>query len=1434
MFNMNSTNLVILSDDNFESWFFQLKNILMSNDLDDLLIEDEDKSNATTDVKGETSVKTVLNEEEEYKREKEFKRKQAKARYCLFNSLTSTDQNYVNQCTTVQQMITMLRTLHFKSESLYVLNEKLLKLRWNYSDKPEVFINELNKLKSKIVNHPQQSKGMDDTIFVQKVLKQMPNYLRMTKMHFEFKIYNGEKVDYQSLCNSVVQAYHQQKDERKDNRMRNNNNNGREQSNQSPNAAFYVGSTQACHHCGSVFHKIRNCPDKNKQVRPNRYENVQNRMNNQRACQNQTGSANNQNRSNDNQSTRPVQQQSSDTNRSNTTVSNSGSNNRSTSNSGSNQNNGSSNNNLVNRASRVNSQHQNSAYCVDRSSNINRIDQEQYVFDDASNIHITNSRSAFVEYESFQRPERLSSVNGGQTLGVGVVEVVSFVRGVRIPFKLSNVHYIPTSPVNIFSKIAAQNSGMRFSDGEDDEMWYIACYARNGDRIATASRPKNTTKLYLMNLFNVKRISFYIDHEWHRILNHVSYDRILTTQKCVDGMKIERSDDKGTCEICVLANLKRRSFKGILLKETVPGRVLHTDICTMPVKSIGGALYYIVFSDEASRFLRIYFMKDVSATELSLKLLQCLADQKADIGMLPDRIHCDQGKSYLSKMVGEILLENLISMKVSCAYDHEENGLAERTIQDVTSMIRASLKSSELPSKLWAEAANNSAYIMNRLYKKSIGRTPFEAYFNRKPNLKHLHAFGSKAYLHVPKSQRKDKLSDCSKEVIFVGHTESDKIFRVANLSMNRVTAESNVKFYKEVKANENNQIYLSTDELMPPNWSDESSNSCDEMHDITNDLIDLNINDESFEFTVEQHKDDKFEHVNELHDLERNLDNLNESDENNLLKDDLSELVNDSSDLNNLQVKTKVHDFLIHKDDVIVPKGVNSMLNNRHREQWEEAMDREFIALIQHCTWNLVPRNRSMNIIRGHWIFSVKTDQYDFVNQFKARWVIDGSNEDSSLYAPVINSSVLRLLLANAVKTGMEIHVLDVENAYLSSKISSKVYMNQVDLYEDLSHSDCVCELQQSLYGLPESPYNFFRTVQDNFKSIGLISSRFDPCVYYNKENQSIVGSHVDDFVVMAPNIELMNKQKDEIRSVFQVKDKGQISQYLGMNFTYDKEVRSLMFDMNQKIVKLKEMIDPYLEMKKRKLPKATVIPLQPEIDLYIESPVFHNKLLYQRLIGMLNYVSLGTRPDICVYVNQLSRFLKLPTECHFEYLIKLIAYVFESRNLRMQYIDGKNPDHCIYTYADAGEQFLKQLQGKRTTGIVSTYNLNVIHWQSKTQSCVTGDICEGELFSINAALRSALMLRNVLDELGITVSNGDLLLPIFCDNKAAVGIATNGPAKKSKHYELAMFYANDYVKRGEVVIQEVKSSDNIADVMTKFVTHEQFKNIFSNLNLV
>lgn len=62
--------------------------------------------------------------------------------------------------------------------------------------------------------------------------------------------------------------------------------------------------------------------------------------------------------------------------------------------------------------------------------------------------------------------------------------------------------------------------------------------------------------------------------------------------------------------------------------------------------------------------------------------------------------------------------------------------------------------------------------------------------------------------------------------------------------------------------------------------------------------------------------------------------------------------------------------------------------------------------------------------------------------------------------------------------------------------------------------------------------------------KRLAFYQCRLDSWVYYNEQNKSFMGSHVDDFIIMAPP-NLIEKQKQEIKSIFEVKDKGFITRY-------------------------------------------------------------------------------------------------------------------------------------------------------------------------------------------------------------------------------------------------------------------------------------------------
>ena len=83
--------------------------------------------------------------------------------------------------------------------------------------------------------------------------------------------------------------------------------------------------------------------------------------------------------------------------------------------------------------------------------------------------------------------------------------------------------------------------------------------------------------------------------------------------------------------------------------------------------------------------------------------------------------------------------------------------------------VRSMLKGKNLSNGFWAEASNTIVYLKNRSPTKSLEfKIPYEALYGFKPAVKHLKLFGSKAFAHIPKEDRR-KLD--SKDIIctFIG-----------------------------------------------------------------------------------------------------------------------------------------------------------------------------------------------------------------------------------------------------------------------------------------------------------------------------------------------------------------------------------------------------------------------------------------------------------------------------------------------------------------------------------------------------------------------------------------------------------------------------------------------------------------------------------------
>ena len=204
MFTGQLPNVIILDDGNWPVWMNQARMIIGSNGLIDLL--EEPASTTKTENPGKPST--------------EERTKHFKAMLALTGTISMEDRQAVKDCTTVREMLAMLKVMRVRPENLYSLNERFSKLTWSTEMSAERFIVELKELRTKITTAKGSSNTpAEDSVYVWKLLGEMPDYLMHTRRHFENQIFSiGQDepttVEFEKLCTHVVQAYIQAKADR--------------------------------------------------------------------------------------------------------------------------------------------------------------------------------------------------------------------------------------------------------------------------------------------------------------------------------------------------------------------------------------------------------------------------------------------------------------------------------------------------------------------------------------------------------------------------------------------------------------------------------------------------------------------------------------------------------------------------------------------------------------------------------------------------------------------------------------------------------------------------------------------------------------------------------------------------------------------------------------------------------------------------------------------------------------------------------------------------------------------------------------------------------------------------------------------------------------------------------------------------------------------
>ena len=68
-----------------------------------------------------------------------------------------------------------------------------------------------------------------------------------------------------------------------------------------------------------------------------------------------------------------------------------------------------------------------------------------------------------------------------------------------------------------------------------------------------------------------------------------------------------------TCEPCLMGRMTEISFSGTMKRASDLLEIIHADVCDpMRIKACGGYRYFLIFTDDLSRYGYIYLMKQKS------------------------------------------------------------------------------------------------------------------------------------------------------------------------------------------------------------------------------------------------------------------------------------------------------------------------------------------------------------------------------------------------------------------------------------------------------------------------------------------------------------------------------------------------------------------------------------------------------------------------------------------------------------------------------------------------------------------------------------------------------------------------------------------------------------------------------------------------------
>lgn len=495
-------------------------------------------------------------------------------------------------------------------------------------------------------------------------------------------------------------------------------------------------------------------------------------------------------------------------------------------------------------------------------------------------------------------------------------------------------------------------------------------------------------------------------------------------------------------------------------------------------------------------------------------------------------------------------------------------------------------------------------------------------------------------------------------------------------------------------------------------------------------------------------------------------------------------------------------------------------------KEYWVAGARDELKSLKDLQVFVLVPRS---DIPRGQWplkgklVCKQKWDDEGNISRYKVRYIAKGFAQRylidyNKTTAPTARLESFRALMHIAAVLDWDVQHFDIKTAFLHGVLpeSETVFMEQPPGFEEPGKKDWVWRLQKSLYGMKQASRIWNLTFHKTMERLGFRRMINEWCVYRRSTPTGIIifAVHVDDIITISSSQAENDRFKAELKEHWDISDLGAAKFALGISISRDRTTRSIHLSQTA-------LIDHIVEQFGQSDAHPVVSPMvqglqiqrpDPSVPVTSDLTSWMTKTPYRSLVGSLNYLAVATRPDIAFAVGRLATVLDCYRPDHWNAAIRVVRYLKGTRLFSLE-LGGTNQ---IRPMGFSDSDYANCPDTSRSVGgYCFTLGSGMISWTSHKQQHTADSSCYAEYIAIHNASHEVLFLRQFLEGLNMPIPDAT---PLYCDNDAARQLTEDHRwHAKIKHFRVHYHSSRDLVNNNEMIVLRVRSSDNVADILTK-----------------